>query len=49
MQVAEIRMFRWMCGHKRLDRIRNEVSRCKIGVNFIEDKIRNVRLRWFGH
>jgi len=38
-----------MCGHTRLDKIRNEVIRGKIVVATIEDKIREVRLRWFGH
>jgi len=49
MRVAEMRMIRWICGHMRLDKIRNEVIRGKIGVVSIEDKIREVRLRWFGH
>ena len=40
---------RWICGHTRLDRIRNEVIRDKIGVTSIENKIREARLRWFGH
>ena len=49
MKVAEMRMICWMCGHTRLDKIRNEVIRSKIGVAAIEDKMRYARLRWFGH
>ena len=49
MKVAEIRMIRWMCGHTRLDKIRNEVIKSKIGVAAIEDKMREARLHWFGH
>ena len=49
MRVAEMRMIRWICGHTRLDRIRNEVIRGKVGVASIEDKMREARLRWFGH
>jgi len=48
MKVAEMRMIRWMCGHTRLDKIRNEVIRSKIGVAATEDKMREARLRWFG-
>ena len=29
MRVAEIRMICWICGHTRLDKIRNEVIRAK--------------------
>ena len=42
MSVAEMRMIRWNCGHTRLDKVRNEVIRGKIGVTSIEDKIREV-------
>ena len=44
-----MRMIRWICDHTRLDKIRNEVIRGKVRVASIEDKMREVRLRWFGH
>ena len=44
-----MRISRWICGHTKLDKIRNEVIRGKIGVASIQDKIREARLRWFGH
>ena len=49
LMVAEMRMLRWMCGHTRLDKVRNEVIRHKVGVASIGDKLREARLRWFGH
>ncbi|EXC32766.1 hypothetical protein L484_019880 [Morus notabilis] len=49
MSVAEMRMLRWMSGHTRMDRIRNEVIRSKVGVAPIEDKVRENHLRWYGH
>ncbi|KAL3363599.1 hypothetical protein AABB24_012720 [Solanum stoloniferum] len=49
LHVAEMRMLRWMCGHTRSDKIRNEVIREKVGVASVVDKLREVRLRWFGH
>jgi len=49
MRVVEMRMIWWICGHTRLDKIRNEVIGGKIGVASIEDKMREVRLCWFGH
>ena len=42
--VVEMRMIRWMCGYTKLDRIRNEVIREKVGVAPIEDKMREIRL-----
>jgi len=44
-----MRMIRLICGHTRLDRIRNKVIRDKIGVASIKDKMREARLHWFGH
>ena len=38
-----------MCGYTRADRIRNEVIRDIIKVSSIENKIREIRVRWFGH
>jgi len=49
LRVAEIRMIRWMYGYTRMDRIRNEVIRDLVKVAPIEDKMRETRLRWFGH
>ncbi|KAF3636900.1 1-aminocyclopropane-1-carboxylate oxidase -like protein 1 [Capsicum annuum] len=49
LKVTEIRMLRWMCGLIRRDRVRNETIQEKVGVASLEDKMRKVRLRWFGH
>ncbi|KAF3654521.1 hypothetical protein FXO38_15103 [Capsicum annuum] len=43
--VAEMRMLHWMCGLTR----GNEIIREKVRVTSVEDKVRKVRLRWFGH
>jgi len=42
-------MIRWMCGYTRIDRIRNGVIRDIVKVAPIGDKMRETRLRWFGH
>ncbi|XP_019235471.1 PREDICTED: uncharacterized protein LOC109215814 [Nicotiana attenuata] len=47
MKVAEMRMLRWMCRHTKRDKIRNEVIQDKVGVAPVEDKIWELRLRWF--
>ncbi|KAK4372544.1 hypothetical protein RND71_007928 [Anisodus tanguticus] len=49
IKVAEMRMLRWMCGHTRRDRIRNDDIREKVGVALVDDKMREARLRWFRH
>ena len=49
ISVADMRMLRWMCGKTRRDRIRNETVREMVGVAPIEEKLRENRLRWFGH
>ena len=45
LKVAEMRVIRWMCDHRRLDKIRNKVIKSKIGVASIDDKMREARLR----
>ena len=42
-------MLRWMCRHTRKDRVRNEIIREKVRVASVENKLREVRLRWFRH
>lgn len=38
-----------MCGNTRLDKIRNEDIRERVGMALVDDKMREVRLRWFRH
>ncbi|VDO64047.1 unnamed protein product [Heligmosomoides polygyrus] len=45
----ETKMLRWTAGVTRLDRIRNDAIRQKFGVAQIADKMREARLRWYGH
>ncbi|KAF3658306.1 putative glucose-6-phosphate 1-epimerase-like [Capsicum annuum] len=49
LKLAEMRMLHWMCGLTRADRVQNETIREKVGVTSVEDKMREVRLRWFRH
>nr|GEY99094.1 putative cytochrome P450 [Tanacetum cinerariifolium] len=49
MEVAELRMLRWTCGKSMLDMIHNGVYRAKLEVETIINKMRDGRLRWFGH
>jgi len=47
--VEEMRIIRRICGHIRLDRIRNEVIRNKAKVTPIEYKMRETKIKWFDH
>lgn len=49
LEVAEMRMIRWMCGLTRRDRVRNERIRGTVKVGPLGKKIQESRLRWFGH
>ncbi|KAK3570249.1 hypothetical protein QTP86_017124 [Hemibagrus guttatus] len=49
LEVAELKMLRFSLGVTRLDRIRNEYIRGTAHVGHLGDKVREVRLRWFGH
>nr|CDJ93072.1 RNA-directed DNA polymerase (reverse transcriptase) domain containing protein [Haemonchus contortus] len=49
LHSAEMRMLRWTCGWTRLDRIRNEAVRTVMQIAPVQLKMREQRLRWFGH
>ena len=43
---VEMRMFCWMCGHTRFNRIINKMIRNKVEVTFIKDKMRETYMVW---
>ncbi|KAK3534886.1 hypothetical protein QTP70_000908, partial [Hemibagrus guttatus] len=49
LEVAELKMLKFSLGVTRLDRIRNEYIRGTAHVGRLGDKVRETRLRWFGH
>ncbi|KAK3555065.1 hypothetical protein QTP86_007988 [Hemibagrus guttatus] len=49
LEVAELKMLRFSLGVTRLDRIRNEYIRGTAHAGHLGDKVREARLRWFGH
>ena len=49
LDVAEMRMLRWISGVTNLDRIRNERIRGTTKVGEISKKVRRSRLKWYGH
>jgi hypothetical protein len=42
-------MLCWICGHTRLDRVRNDDIHDQLGVAPTEEKLIQHRLRWFGY
>nr|GEU39070.1 retrovirus-related Pol polyprotein LINE-1 [Tanacetum cinerariifolium] len=49
VEVAKLRMLRWTCGKTMVDMIPNGVFRAELDVDSIIDRMREGRLRWFGH
>ena len=49
MEVAEMKMLRFAMGVTRKDKIRNEHIRCTVKVERLGMKMREGRLRWYGH
>ena len=49
LEVAELKMLRSSLGVTRLDKVRNEHIRGTAHVAKFGDKVREARLRWFGH
>ena len=48
LEVAEMRMLRWMCGVTKLDKIRNERIRGTTKVGEITKNVQERRLKWYG-
>ena len=42
LSVAEICMLRWICGHTRMDRVRDDDIRDRLGVTPIEKSLSNI-------
>ena len=49
MEVAKMKMLRFAKGVTRKDKIRNECIRCTVKVEWLTMKLREGRLRWYGH
>jgi len=49
LERTEMRMLRWILGLTLRDRKRNDDIRHILGVACITDKVREARLRWYGH
>jgi len=49
LEVAEMKICRWGCGVIRIDRVRNEDIRERMGVTNTGARCKKARLRWFGH
>ena len=49
LDVAEMRMLRWMSGVAKLGRLRNERIRGTTNVEEISKKVQESRLKWYGH
>ena len=49
LEVTEMKMCRWACGHTLIDHVSNVDIREKLKVENITERCRKARLRWFGH
>jgi len=49
MSAVDMRMLRWMSGKTTKDRVRNKYIEESIRVASFMDKMRENKLRWFGH
>ena len=49
LEVTEMKMCRWACGHTLRDHVRNDDIKERLKVVSIAERCRKARLRWFGH
>ena len=49
LQLAEMRMVRWMCNVKVIDRVQSKELRERLGIDDIILILQQNRLQWYGH
>ena len=49
LERAENMMVRWICGVTLKSKISSEELRERLGIESIQDVVRQGRLRWYGH
>ena len=49
LRATERRMLRMICGVTLKDMVESTVIASRVGVNDLEEHLRQKRLRWFGH
>ena len=49
LQATERRMLRMICGVTLKDMVESTVITWRMGVDDLEEHLRQTRLRWFGH
>ena len=49
LEVTEMKMCRWSCGHTPRDHVKNENIKERLKVEIIAERCRKSRLSWFGH
>ena len=49
LEVTEMKMCIWACGHTLRDHMRNENIQERLKVESIAERCRKARLRWYGH
>jgi len=49
IQIAEMRMVRWMCNIEVKDRVPSKELRERLGIDDIISILQQNRLRWYGH
>ena len=48
LEVTEMKMRRWTCGHTLRDHVRNDNIKERLTVESITERCREARLRWVG-
>ena len=49
LDVTEMKMCKWACGHTLRDHVRNDKMRERLKVESITERCRKARLSWLGH